>query len=96
MRRQFIILSLVALASTAAIAHFAWPPFWWALVAVVPLVLLGLFDMVQTGHTIVRNFPIVGRGRYLMEALRPKIYQYFVESDIDGTPINRIFRSVVY
>ena len=96
MRRQFIILSLIALASTAAIAHFAWPPFWWALVAVVPLVLLGLFDMVQTGHTIVRNFPIVGRGRYLMEALRPKIYQYFVESDIDGTPINRIFRSVVY
>jgi len=31
-----------------------------------------------------------------MEALRPKIYQYFVESDIDGTPISRAFRSVVY
>jgi hypothetical protein len=45
---------------------------------------------------VVPNFPIFGRGRYIMEALRPKIYQYFVESDIDGTPINRIFRSVVY
>jgi len=31
-----------------------------------------------------------------MEELRPKIYQYFVESDTNGTPIPRIFRSVVY
>lgn len=31
-----------------------------------------------------------------MEVLRPKIYQYFVESDTGGTPINRITRSVVY
>ena len=52
--------------------------------------------MVQRQHTIIRNFPLFGRGRYVMEALRPKIYQYFVESDIDGTPISRAFRSVVY
>ena len=31
-----------------------------------------------------------------MEILRPKIYQYFVESDIDGRPISRIHRSLVY
>ena len=31
-----------------------------------------------------------------MEELRPKIYQYFIESDTDGTPINRVNRSVVY
>ncbi len=96
MRRQFVFFSIIAIAVTAAIAHFAWPPFWWALVVIAPLVLLGLYDMLQDEHTIVRNFPLAGRGRYLMEALRPKIYQYFVESDIDGTPINRIFRSVVY
>jgi glutamate synthase domain-containing protein 2 len=52
--------------------------------------------MVQKPHTIMRNFPIVGRGRYIMEVLRPKIYQYFIESDTDGTPISRIVRSVVY
>ncbi|MEE8341941.1 MAG: FMN-binding glutamate synthase family protein, partial [Candidatus Neomarinimicrobiota bacterium] len=47
-------------------------------------------------RTIMRNFPLLGRGRYIMERLRPKIYQYFIESDVDGSPINRIFRSVVY
>ena len=96
MRRQFVVFSIMAIAVTAAIAHFAWPPFWWALVVIAPLVACGFYDMLQGEHTIVRNFPLAGRGRYLMEALRPKIYQYFVESDIDGTPINRIFRSVVY
>ena len=73
MRRQFVVFSIIAIAVTAAIAHFAWPPFWWALVVIAPLVLLGLYDMLQAEHTIVRNFPLAGRGRYLMEALRPNI-----------------------
>lgn len=46
--------------------------------------------------TILRNFPIVGRGRYMMEVLRPKFYRYFIESNIDGTLINRVSRSIVY
>ena len=52
--------------------------------------------MFQTKHTIMRNFPVLGRTRYLMEELRPKIYQYFIESDVDGKPIDRTMRSVVY
>jgi len=52
--------------------------------------------MFQTKHAIMRNFPILGRGRYVMEVLRPKIYQYFIESDTNGAPINRSFRSIVY
>jgi hypothetical protein len=52
--------------------------------------------MLQPSRTIVRNFPLFGRGRYVMESLRPKIYQYFIESDVDGMPINRVFRSLVY
>ena len=52
--------------------------------------------MVQRKHAIMRNFPVLGRGRYLMEEWRPKLYQYFIESDTNGTPINRVNRSVVY
>lgn len=52
--------------------------------------------MSQDKHSITRNFPVLGRGRYFMESLRPGIRQYFIESDIDGRPIPRIFRSVVY
>lgn len=61
-----------------------------------PIILLGLYDMTQHQHAIMRNYPIFGRGRYVMEDLRPKLYQYFIESDTNGAPISRIFRSVVY
>lgn len=52
--------------------------------------------MFQKKHTLMRNFPVLGRGRYIFEDLRPKIFQYFIESDIDGRPLNRMKRSVVY
>ena len=60
------------------------------------LILVGIYDFFQTKRTILRNYPLIGRARYIMEALRPKIIQYFVESDIDGRPISRIYRNVVY
>ena len=52
--------------------------------------------MLQTQQSIRRNFPVLGRLRYVFEDFRPKIQQYFVESDTDGTPINRNDRSVIY
>ena len=57
---------------------------------------MGVADMVQTRQSIRRNFPLLGRLRYVFEDMRPKIQQYFVESDTDGAPINRIERSVIY
>ena len=65
-------------------------------VLTTPVIILGFQDILQKRQTLRRNYPLFGRGRYWMEWLRPKIYQYFVESDIDGRPINRIIRSVVY
>ena len=62
----------------------------------LPLLLLGLHDAFQRKHAILRNYPIAGHGRYIMEMLRPKIYQYFIESDTDGDPINRTHRAIVY
>ncbi len=66
------------------------------LILTVPLSLVGIYDMVQTKHTIMRNFPLLGRLRWWAEALRPKVYQYFVESNREGKPIPRNLRSVVY
>jgi glutamate synthase domain-containing protein 2 len=62
----------------------------------VPLTAIGIYDMYQDQHTIMRNFPLVGRFRWWAEGLRPKIYQYFVESNTEGKPIPRNLRSVVY
>ena len=66
------------------------------LIVFLPIWLVGLYDVFQKKHTLKRNYPLLGRLRYVMEDLRPKVYQYFVESDTDGTPISRINRAVVY
>lgn len=95
MRQQFLLFSIVSLVVIGATAIY-WPPILWSLVVVAPIILCGIYDMLQTRHTIWRNFPVIGRGRWIMELLRPPIHQYFIESDIDGTPINRMYRSVVY
>ena len=57
---------------------------------------IGMVDMLQKKHSIRRNFPVFGHGRYLLELIRPEIYQYFIESNSDGTPFDREKRSVVY
>lgn len=80
----------------AVLAFFVWAGFWWFLAAAVIFLLWGLYDMAQPKHSLMRNFPVFGRARWVMEALRPKLYQYFVESDTDGRPINRIDRNTIY
>lgn len=95
MRRTFILFTAGSLAAVALL-QLIWPPVVWALLLLVPLILLGLYDMFQQRHALKRNFPLFGRGRWIMEWLRPFIRQYLMESDTDGAPINRMFRSIVY
>ena len=95
MRNEFIIFSAISLVLVIVLGFF-WQPVWWIMIVLLPLVAIGFYDMLQSRHALMRNYPILGRGRWLMEKLRPKLQQYFVESDIDGRPFNRIQRSVVY
>lgn len=70
-----------------------------ALIALVPtiaLFIIALYDVSQIEHSIMRNFPILGRSRYFLESIGPKIYQYFVEDDTSGRPINRNHRTLIY
>jgi glutamate synthase domain-containing protein 2 len=72
--------------------------FWgWALV-VVPglLVLLGLWDMLQPQHSVLRNYPVIGHIRWLVEMVRPEIRQYLLEDEDEATPFSRAQRSLVY
>jgi len=95
MRSTFIKISLVALLASAAAIYY-WHSFAWSLLFTIPLILVGLMDLFQPEQTIRRNFPVIGRMRYWAEWMRPKIYQYFIESDTNGTPFNRLNRSVIY
>lgn len=68
---------------------------WW-LIAAALLVLLGLWDMLQKRHAILRNYPVMGHFRFIFEFIRPEIRQYFIEGDTEALPFSRAERSLVY
>jgi len=90
------VKTLAATLLVMAVIGLYWPPILWLLLVIAPLAAVGLYDLLQTHHSIRRNFPLFGRGRWIMEEIRPFIRQYFAESETDGAPINRMFRSIVY
>lgn len=59
-------------------------------------VLIGIYDLVQTKHAILRNYPIAAHLRFILEAVRPEMRQYFFEDEKFGTPFSRDKRSIVY
>lgn len=62
----------------------------------VPLSVLGCYDLVQTRHSLWRNYPLMAHMRWIFEGIRPEIRQYLIESDADAFPFNREQRSLVY
>ena len=57
---------------------------------------LGLRDRLQTRRSVLRNYPVSGHLRYLLEYIRPEIRQYFIEPDNEAAPFSRQQRSLVY
>jgi glutamate synthase domain-containing protein 2 len=60
------------------------------------LVALGVVDLRQSKRSILRNYPIIGHIRFMLEYVRPEIRQYFIESDNESAPFSRSQRSLVY
>lgn len=60
------------------------------------LVGVGLYDLSQKHRSILRNYPIIGHLRFMLEFIRPEIRQYFLEAENDATPFSRAQRSLVY
>lgn len=94
--RVFLVLATLSGAGIAAAGWFWWWPAWLLGLIWLPLVLRGLADMHQPYHAILRNYPLLGHLRYVLESLRPELRQYFVESDDEENPISREDRAVVY
>ncbi|WP_189931558.1 FMN-binding glutamate synthase family protein [Streptomyces sulfonofaciens] len=91
---------MVAVACAACVcAALAWAvsPWCWVPAGVlVALTALGTWDLLQRRHSVLRNYPILGHLRFLMEGLRPELQQYFIERNYDGRPFDRDVRSLVY
>jgi len=60
------------------------------------LALVGLRDLAQTHHAILRNYPVIGHMRFFLEYIRPELRQYFIEGDTEAAPFSRAQRSLVY
>src|ERR1700755_96191 len=60
------------------------------------LTVLGIRDLTQKSHAVLRNYPISAHLRFLLEEIRPEMRQYFFESEKDGMPFSRDTRAVVY
>ena len=94
--RAFFLQITVVILVVNVVSFFYLPEILWSMVIFGPLILLGLHDITQKSHSILRNFPVLGHMRFLLEEIRPEIYQYFVESDTSGRPFSREQRTVVY
>jgi glutamate synthase domain-containing protein 2 len=69
---------------------------WLGLLVSAGLSVVGVSDVLQTRHAILRNYPILGHLRFFFEDIRPEIRQYFFEGDTDGRPFAREQRAIVY
>ncbi|MFG3280958.1 FMN-binding glutamate synthase family protein [Streptomyces sp. NPDC048111] len=97
MKRTGLVAALALLAAVAVALAVAVSPWWWA--AAAPLLAVaatGIHDLVQRRHSVLRNYPVLGHARFLLEAIRPEMQQYFIERDYDGRPYDRDTRSTVY
>jgi len=92
-------LSLLACAMLALLGALVWVTLGvgaWVVLLAGAGVLLGLRDLAQTRHAVLRNYPLIGHLRFLLEFIRPEIRQYFIESDNEAAPFSRQQRSIVY
>jgi len=95
MRTKYITIGLIVLVLLFIPTYLLIFPTW-LFAAVALLYLLGLQNVFQTKHTILRNFPLLGYFRYLFEFISPEIQQYFIETSTDGRPFSRNHRSLAY
>lgn len=94
---RYTVMGTVIVLAAASIAATFWTLWALPLVALfLALSALGVLDVMQRKHSVLRNYPVIGHMRYLFEAIRPEIRQYLMESDQDETPFSRETRGLVY
>ncbi|KIQ36662.1 glutamate synthase [Variovorax paradoxus] len=89
------VVGLVACVAFVLVSPHLWLA--WAGVAVFAVLTgTGIHDLRQPRHAILRNYPVIGHLRFLLEFIRPEMRQYFIESDSEAAPFSRAQRSLVY
>jgi glutamate synthase domain-containing protein 2 len=95
--RFYVLFALVGLGALTVMAAVIGGPGWWVLLALLVLLVgVGIRDLVQKKHSILRNYPVLGHLRFLLEGIRPELQQYFIERNYDGRPYDRDTRTSIY
>lgn len=95
--RYSVFISLVVITLVSLVLSFVHDHAWLIVFCIgFPLVVLGVFDIIQPNHSILRNYPVIGSVRWVFEAVRPYLRQYLMEDDLSEKPYNRDDRSIVY
>lgn len=93
----FTLGGLSILGALTVLAAVLGGPGWWGLLAVVcALIAVAVHDLVQRRHSVLRNYPVLGHLRFLLEDIRPELQQYFIERNWDGRPFDRDTRTAIY
>lgn len=95
MRNQFLAVG-IPLVVLMLVFTTMYPNLIWVTLVVVILFCVGIYNMIQSRHTILRNFPVLGYFRYFFEFISPELQQYFIERNTDGKPFSRNLRSIAY
>ncbi len=94
--REAIKFTKFALLIIAIITFISYYPLYGFTALAIVIFGIGIYDITQTKHAILRNYPVLGHMRFMLEMIGPEIRQYFIESDTDGKPIDRNDRTYVY
>jgi glutamate synthase domain-containing protein 2 len=95
---RYFVLQAIGLLTLLSLALAILVDPWWALPLVVlgPLVVVGVNDLRQRHHAILRNYPVIGHIRFILESIRPELRQYMIEDERDPVPFSREHRALVY
>lgn len=96
MRRQLYVGFGIVLIGIALLLIFLHVSVEAVLALLIVIMAIGIYDYCQSEHTILRNFPILGHIRFILEFFRPELRQYLIASDKEERPFNRNTRSVIY
>lgn len=95
MRNKFLIWGAVLVIFSTTISLLIRADYWIPILLFC-IYLLGLYNLTQTKHAILRNFPVLGYFRYFFEEISPEMQQYFIERETDGKPFPRNQRAAAY
>ena len=96
MQTLFWIIALVVFPTAVYLANNVWGPTYVIAIILGLYVIVGIYDMWFSPHTLNRLYPVVAYMRYALEFIRPEIRQYFIASDTEELPFSREERDLVY